>query len=164
MDVNFNGSLWWHNILQLYRGKKCSAQIFAKGSHFIAYFVRLILSLGQGFSHNWHRHCQIWSTCQIGIAHPHWYVQQAHNPPFLSENLEVHGCLFVCCHIHYFLWYSIMLICYSEMQQGSQCVPDCLCSDGIQVTLPCGPSSRDYDIHKGLTGCSQGLWGLPLCH
>jgi hypothetical protein len=32
MDVNFNGSLWWHNILQLYRGKKSSAQIFAKGS------------------------------------------------------------------------------------------------------------------------------------
>jgi hypothetical protein len=33
--------------------------------------VRLILSLGQGFSHNWHRHCQIWSACQIGIARPH---------------------------------------------------------------------------------------------
>ena len=73
MDVNFNGSLWWCNILQLCRGKKCSAQIFAKGSHSIAYCVRLILSLGQGFSHNWHRHCQIWSACQIGIAHPHEY-------------------------------------------------------------------------------------------
>src|SRR5882762_11015209 len=72
MDVNFNGSLWWCNILQLYRGKKCSAQIFAKGSHSIAYFVRLILSPGQGFSHNWHRHCQIWSACQIQCRPRAW--------------------------------------------------------------------------------------------
>jgi hypothetical protein len=33
MDVNFNGSLWWHNILQLYRGKKSSAQILLKAPH-----------------------------------------------------------------------------------------------------------------------------------
>jgi hypothetical protein len=47
-----------------------------------------------------------------------------------------------------------MLICYLEMQQGPQCMPDCLCGEEVQVTSLCEPSSEDYDIHEGLTGCS----------
>ena len=30
MDVNFNGSLWWRNILQLYRGKKFQLKFLLK--------------------------------------------------------------------------------------------------------------------------------------